>query len=77
MSLSPFKAHRAYQFLVPPGPAAGVHSSHLSAQINTKALAGGLAATSGGQSALQLMLRGEISDLAALREGLDAERGAW
>lgn len=31
----------------------------------------------GDQSALQLMLRGEISDLAALREWLDAERGAW
>lgn len=31
----------------------------------------------GGQSALQLMLRGEISDIAALREWLDAERGAW
>lgn len=31
----------------------------------------------GNLSALQLMLRGEISDLAALREWLDAERGAW
>lgn len=31
----------------------------------------------GGQSALDLMLRGEISDLAAMREWLDAERGAW
>jgi len=31
----------------------------------------------GGLSALQLMLRGEISDLAALRDWLDAERGAW
>lgn len=31
----------------------------------------------GSQSALELMLRGEISDLAALREWLDAERGAW
>ena len=31
----------------------------------------------GGQSALDLMLRGEISDLAAIREWLDAERGAW
>lgn len=30
-----------------------------------------------GQSALDLMLRGELSDLAALREWLDAERGAW
>lgn len=34
-------------------------------------------ATFGGQSALDLMLRGEISDLAAMREWLDAERGAW
>lgn len=31
----------------------------------------------GGISALQLMLRGEISDLSALRGWLDAERGAW
>ena len=31
----------------------------------------------GDLSALQLMLRGEISDLAALRDWLDAERGAW
>ena len=31
----------------------------------------------GGQSALDLMLRGEISDLSAMREWLDAERGAW
>ena len=31
----------------------------------------------GGQSALDLMLRGEIADLAAMREWLDAERGAW
>jgi hypothetical protein len=31
----------------------------------------------GGMSALHLMLRGEISDLAALRDWLDAERGAW
>lgn len=31
----------------------------------------------GDQSALELMLRGEISDLAALRNWLDAERGAW
>ena len=30
----------------------------------------------GGQSALDLMLRGEISDLSALREWIDAERGA-
>jgi hypothetical protein len=30
-----------------------------------------------GLSALDLMLRGEISDLAALREWLNAERGAW
>ncbi|WP_136622655.1 MULTISPECIES: MbcA/ParS/Xre antitoxin family protein [Mesorhizobium] len=34
-------------------------------------------ATFGGQSALDLMLRGEISDLSAMREWLDAERGAW
>ncbi|MDX0524256.1 DUF2384 domain-containing protein [Sinorhizobium medicae] len=31
----------------------------------------------GGFSALDLMLRGEISDLSALREWLDAERSAW
>ncbi|MDH7792800.1 MbcA/ParS/Xre antitoxin family protein [Ochrobactrum sp. AN78] len=31
----------------------------------------------GGLSALDLMLRGEISDLAALRDWLNAERGAW
>jgi len=31
----------------------------------------------GGLSALQLMQRGEISDLSALRDWLDAERGAW
>ncbi|PWW00114.1 uncharacterized protein DUF2384 [Hoeflea marina] len=31
----------------------------------------------GGLSALELMLRGEVSDLAALREWIDAERGAW
>ncbi|MEI2386367.1 MbcA/ParS/Xre antitoxin family protein [Breoghania sp. JC706] len=31
----------------------------------------------GGHSALDLILRGEISDLALLREWLDAERGAW
>ena len=30
----------------------------------------------GGRSALDLMLRGEISDLSALREWIDAERGA-
>jgi hypothetical protein len=31
----------------------------------------------GGQSALELMLRGEMSDLSQLREWIDAERGAW
>tara|TARA_R110002020_G_scaffold32962_7_gene100868 strand:- start:1138 stop:1551 length:414 start_codon:yes stop_codon:yes gene_type:complete len=31
----------------------------------------------GGLSALDLMLRGEISDLSALREWIDSERGAW
>ncbi|PTW62355.1 uncharacterized protein DUF2384 [Breoghania corrubedonensis] len=31
----------------------------------------------GGHSALDVMLRGEISDLALMREWLDAERGAW
>lgn len=31
----------------------------------------------GGQSALDLMLRGEMSDLSAMREWIDAERGAW
>lgn len=31
----------------------------------------------GGLSALDLMLRGEISDLAAMREWIDSERGAW
>lgn len=31
----------------------------------------------GGQSALALMLRGEITDLIELRAYLDAERGAW
>jgi uncharacterized protein (DUF2384 family) len=31
----------------------------------------------GGQSALDLMLRGELSDLSAIREWIDAERGAW
>lgn len=31
----------------------------------------------GGQSALDLMLRLDMSDLSALREWIDAERGAW
>ncbi|NGO54087.1 MbcA/ParS/Xre antitoxin family protein [Allomesorhizobium camelthorni] len=31
----------------------------------------------GGRSALDLMLRGEMSDLSELREWIDAERGAW
>lgn len=31
----------------------------------------------GGQSALDMMLRGELSDLSAIREWLDRERGAW
>ena len=31
----------------------------------------------GGQSALDLMLRGDMSDLSQLREWIDAERGAW
>ena len=31
----------------------------------------------GGMSALDLMLRGEIADLAAMRNWLNAERGAW
>lgn len=31
----------------------------------------------GGMSALGLMLRGEMSDLSAMREWIDAERGAW
>lgn len=31
----------------------------------------------GGMSALELMLRGEMSDLAAMRDWLNAERGAW
>lgn len=31
----------------------------------------------GGISALDLMLRGEMSDLEAMRAWLDAERGAW
>ena len=30
-----------------------------------------------GQSALDLMLRGDMSDLSELREWIDAERGAW
>jgi Protein of unknown function (DUF2384) len=34
-------------------------------------------ATFGGQSALDVMLRGEITDLIDLRAYLDAERGAW
>ena len=31
----------------------------------------------GGQSALDIMMRGEITDLIDLRGYLDAERGAW
>ncbi|PWL19141.1 hypothetical protein DKP76_00770 [Falsochrobactrum shanghaiense] len=31
----------------------------------------------GGMSALDLMLRGEIADLATMRDWLNAERGAW
>lgn len=31
----------------------------------------------GGMSALQLILRGEICGLSALRDWLDAERAAW
>jgi uncharacterized protein (DUF2384 family) len=31
----------------------------------------------GGRSALDLMLRGDMSDLSALRDWIDAERGAW
>jgi uncharacterized protein (DUF2384 family) len=31
----------------------------------------------GGQSALDMMLRGEMSDLAGMRAWIDAERGAW
>lgn len=31
----------------------------------------------GGKSALDMMLGGELSDLAAMREWLDAERSAW
>lgn len=34
-------------------------------------------ATFGGRSALDLMLRGEMADLSAMREWIDAERGAW
>jgi hypothetical protein len=34
-------------------------------------------ATFGGLSALDLMLRGEMSDLSTMREWIDAERGAW
>lgn len=34
-------------------------------------------ATFGGQSALDIMMRGEITDLIDLRSYLDAERGAW
>ncbi|WP_138473292.1 MbcA/ParS/Xre antitoxin family protein [Poseidonocella sp. HB161398] len=30
-----------------------------------------------GRSALDIMLRGELSDLAAMRDWLNAERGAW
>lgn len=33
--------------------------------------------TFGGATALSLMLRGEMSDLADMRRYLDAERGAW
>ncbi|MCO4317583.1 MbcA/ParS/Xre antitoxin family protein [Phyllobacterium sp. 21LDTY02-6] len=31
----------------------------------------------GGKSALEMMLQGELSDLAVMREWLDAERSAW
>ncbi|MDF1586048.1 MbcA/ParS/Xre antitoxin family protein [Marinimicrococcus flavescens] len=31
----------------------------------------------GGNSALDIMLRGELADLSLMREWLDAERGAW
>lgn len=31
----------------------------------------------GGESALAMMLHGEMSDLSAMREWIDAERGAW
>ncbi|KGD98587.1 MULTISPECIES: MbcA/ParS/Xre antitoxin family protein [Rhizobium/Agrobacterium group] len=31
----------------------------------------------GGKSALDVMLQGELSDLAVMREWLDAERSAW
>lgn len=34
-------------------------------------------ATFGGRSALDIMMRGEITDLIDLRAYLDAERGAW
>lgn len=34
-------------------------------------------ASFGGRSALDLMLRGEMSDLSVMREWIDAERGAW
>ncbi|GHC60227.1 antitoxin Xre-like helix-turn-helix domain-containing protein [Limoniibacter endophyticus] len=34
-------------------------------------------ATFGGLSALEFMLRGELADLATMREWIDAERGAW
>lgn len=34
-------------------------------------------ATFNGQSALDIMMRGEITDLIDLRSYLDAERGAW
>jgi hypothetical protein len=30
-----------------------------------------------GKSALDIMMRGELSDLALMRDWLDAERGAW
>jgi hypothetical protein len=31
----------------------------------------------GGESALGMMLRGEMADLSAMRQWIDAERGAW
>ncbi|MBX3596154.1 MAG: DUF2384 domain-containing protein [Rhizobiaceae bacterium] len=34
-------------------------------------------ASFGGKSALDLMLRGEMADLSAMREWIDSERGAW
>lgn len=34
-------------------------------------------ATFGGQSALDIMMRGDITDLIDVRDYLDAERGAW